>query len=531
VAALLRECTNRQPRIFLFVGELVMLGADLQAEILSLYFGKDRSIRSIAEELGLNRKSVARVVQRRAVAEVRMAQERKSILDPYKPLAKELLLRNPKITGVALMNRLREEGFMGGKSVFNRWLQTVRSREPRKEAFLRLEFQAGECAQVDWGEFGDVFGDGIKIHAFIMVLAFSRLLYVEFTRSERFEDFIRCHENAFRFFGGVPRECWYDNLATAVTERLGKLVRFNARFFAYMGHHQIRPHACNPAKGNEKGRVEDGVKFIRYNFWPGREFKDFADLQAQAIVWMNSFCNEREHRATRRVPRLYFEAEEKIALLPLNPHNYDTDEVLSRVVPPDFHILFETNRYSVPWTLVGMTVTLRINNEKIRVFYNERAICSHARSYRKHQVISVEQHKAGLLERKGGNTSREAWQLAAVKNIGPSMVEYIKLLRSGQRSLRHELSRLLALSTIYGPNVVHSGCQEMLNSGVVGVNNLEIFLRTSHRDSSLQPEPISFQNQRLNRMVPVVDLRRYDALLFESHKSSAAEEDENGSDN
>lgn len=509
-----------------------MLEVDLQAEILAMHFGKKRSVRSIAQELGLSRDSVARVIKRRSVSEIRVTGPKKSILDPFKPLAQEILARDPRITGIALLNRLREEGYMGSRSPVHEWLQVVRAPVAKREAFLRLTFQPGECAQVDWGEFGDVFGDGVKIHAFIMVLAYSRLLYVEFTRSERFEDFIRAHENAFRFFGGAPRECWYDNLATAVTERLGKLVRFNARFLAYMGHHGIRPHACNPARGNEKGRVEDGVKLIRNNFWSGREFKDMADLHAQATVWMNGFCNEREHRSTRKMPRLHFEAEEKIALLPLNPHFYDTDEVISRVVPPDFHVLFETNRYSVPWTLVGITVTLRINGEKIRVFYNERPVAGHDRSYRKHQVLTIEQHRAGLLERKGGGpNSKEAWQLAAVKNIGPTMVEYVKLLRSGQRSLRHELSRLLALSTIYGEAAVHSGCKEMLSSGIIGVNNLEIFLRNAHREGEqLQPEPIAFQNQRLNRAVPVVDLRRYDALLFESPKSSAREEEDGNDD-
>jgi transposase len=449
-----------------------------------------------------------------------MTGSRGSILDNFEEVANALLVQNPRITGTALMNRLRTEGYMGGKTVINDWLSKKRLPTPRREAFLRIEFGAGEAAQVDWGEFGDVFGDGIKIHAFIMVLCHSRLLYVEFTRSERFEDFVRCHENAFRFFGGAPRECWYDNLATAVTERLGKLVRFNARFFAYMGHHNTRPHACNPARGNEKGRVEDGVKFIRNNFWPGRTFKDFADLQGQATSWMNSFCNEREHRSTRKVPRLHFEAEEKVALLPLNPHAYDTDEVLSRVVPPDFHILFETNRYSVPWTLTGMTVTCRINAEKIRVFYNERQICSHDRSYRKHQILTVEQHRSGLLERKGGNSSREAWQLAAVKNIGPVMEEYLRLLRSGNRSLRHELSRLLALSTIYGNAVVHEAAKEMLGGGIIGVGNLEVLLRSRHAQD-IQPEPISFQNQRLNRVVPV---------LFESHNRSAEEENDGNDD-
>lgn len=507
-----------------------MLSAETQAEILSLFYGKHRSIRAISIELGIHRRSVERVVRRRTVCEARAVGSKTSILDPYKELLEEVLRRDPQVTATALFNRLRIDGYMGGRTVVKDWLHIMRAPRPRREAFLRIEFSPGECAQVDWGEFGDVFGDGVKIHAFIMVLAFSRLLYVEFTRSERFEDFVRCHENAFRFFGGAPRECWYDNLATAVTERMGKLVRFNSRFLAYLGHHSIRPHACNPARGNEKGRVEDGVKFIRNNFWSGREFRDFADLQAQGIAWMNSFCNEREHRSTRKVPRLHFESEEKAALLALNPHHFDTDEVLSRVVPPDFHVLFETNRYSVPWTLVGMTVTLRINGERLRVFYNERQIASHDRLYKKHQVMTIDAHRAGLLERKGGAGNRDSWQLAAAKNIGPAMEKYITLLRSGHRSLRNEVSRLLALATIYGEETVNEGVAEMLAGGIIGVSNLEIFLKSHHRGEARSPEPLSFQSQKLNRIVPTPDLRRYDALLFESHPTGASEKEPDGND-
>src|SRR5262249_32246755 len=152
---------------------------------------------------------------------------------------------------------------------------------------------------------------GVKIHCFAMVLCFSRYMYIEFTRSEKFEDFIRCHENAFRYFGGVPLECWYDNLTSAVTDRMGQLIRFNSRFMAYVGHHHIRPHACNVAGGNEKGRVEDLIKYIRMNFWPGRTFSDFDDLCKQSIVWRNNIANQREHRSTRRIVRLHFESEEK----------------------------------------------------------------------------------------------------------------------------------------------------------------------------------------------------------------------------
>ena len=117
-----------------------------------------------------------------------------------------------------------------------------------------------------------------------MVLAYSRMIYVEFTRSEIFEEFIRCHESAFRYFGGAVKECWYDNLATAVTDRMGGLIRFNSRFMSYMGHHGVRPHACNVARGNEKGRVEDLIKYIRMNFYAKITQTDKLDLSHNPLV-------------------------------------------------------------------------------------------------------------------------------------------------------------------------------------------------------------------------------------------------------
>lgn len=510
-----------------------MLTPEQQAEILAMHFNDKRPVRSIARALGINRDSVRRVVKRRAISSSPQVVKKGSIVDPFKSEVKQILERDPYCPATAMMNRLRALGYMGGITVLRDFMKRSREVPVRaREAFLRLEFARGEAAQVDWGEFGDVFGDGIKIHCFAMVLCFSRFMYLEFTRSEKFEDFIRCHENAFKFFSGVPKECWYDNLGSAVTERAGQLIRFNARFLAYMGHHGIRPHACNVARGNEKGRVEDMIKFIRMNFWPGRIFANFEDLQKQSIIWRNQFANQREHRSTRRVVRLLFETEEKPALLSMNPNPYDTDEIFSRVVPPDFHVIYDTNRYSVQWTLVGITVTLRINPQLIKIFYNERMVAFHTRSYLKNQVFTLPSHKAGLLERKPGG-SREGWQLACVKSIGPKMNEYLELLRSGHRSLRSELAKLLALSTIYGNEAVHEACKDLLGSSIVGVEALELTLKRLHHpaQTKLQPEPINFQNQKLNRAAPAVDLRRYDALLFESKNSSASNEDDHGNPN
>jgi transposase len=504
-----------------------MLSPEIQAEILSLYYRDKRPIRSIARDLNVNRNSVRSVINRRTVSLVPTQPQRSSILDPYKETIEEILKRDALVTATSVFNHLREQGYSGGMSILKEHMRLRREQSAKaKQAFLRLEFEPAEAAQVDWGEFGDVFGDGVKIHCFAMVLCFSRMTYIEFTRSEKFEDFIRCHENAFKYFGGVPRECWYDNLATAVTERLGSLVRFNSRFIAYMGHHSIRPHACNVARGNEKGRVEDAIKYIRNNFWSGRLFKDFEDLTKQSIVWRNQVANQREHRSTRRVVRLMFETQEKPKLFKLSANTFSTDEVITKVVPSDFHLIYETNRYSVPWTLTGMPVTVRINDNQLKIFYFDRLIGSHLRSYQKHKVFTIEAHRQGLLERKPG-ASRVDWHVSAVKAIGPSMSEYLNLLKSGTRSLRSELSKILALSTVYGSGAVHESIEGLLRDGIVGVSSLELELKRRFNPAQveLKPEPMQFNIEKLNRVVPVTDLRRYDALLFESKNNGSAVDD------
>jgi transposase len=507
-----------------------MLTPEQQSQILALHYGEKKSTRGIARMLGITRDSVRGVIRRRQVNLVVTPGKRGSILDPYKDHVLALMKKDSSIGSPAVLNQIRDLGYLGGISILFEFMKKERGvTERKKEAFLRLDFKPGETAQVDWGEFGDPFGDGVKIHCFAIVLCHSRYMYIEFTKSEKFEDFIRGHEHAFRFFGGVPKECWYDNLASAVTDRMGSLIKFNARFLAYMGHHGIRPHACNPARGNEKGRVEDLIKYIRQNFWAGRDFKDFDDLNRQAILWRNQFANQREHRSTRRVVRLHFESDEKPALMALNPAVYETDEVISRIVPPDYHLIYETNRYSVPWTLVSMPVTVRINHQSLKIYYHEKLVAFHNRHYFKNKTVTKDDHQKGLLERKPGQ-ARETWQLAAVKRIGPKMIEYVDLLKSGHRSLRAELSKILALSTVYGDENVHAACVELLLHGIIGVERLEILLKSNHHPAKekLNPKPLNFENEKLNRSVPVVDLRRYDALLFESkNKHSAVESEEN----
>ncbi len=313
-----------------------------------------------------------------------------------------------------------------------------------------------------------------------LVLCYSRLLYIEFTRSEKFEDFIRCHERALASFGGSPEEIWYDNLASAVSERHGRLVRFNARFLAYSSHHLFRPHACNIARGNEKGRVEDGVKLIRNNFWPGRHFNDFQDLCEQARIWLCEHANRREHRSTRRIPELMFAAEEKAALATLRSDRYDTDEIFTKQVSPNFHLVYQTNRYSVPWTMVGQIVTVRVSANHLRVFYHQRQITCHARSYGKHQDLTRTEHKEGLLEIKSAAKNDRSWQVEALASMGPELAQYLKFLGAGSRSLRYELRKMLALATVYGREALCQTVAIFLTRGVIGADQIELALKNTN---------------------------------------------------
>jgi transposase len=232
-----------------------MLAAAVQAEILRLVFAEHWSLSRIARHLGVHRASVRKVVTRRSVALARARpRPRSTLVTPFMSQLQTLLAQDPERSAVNCLQHLRAAGYRGGITVLRGAVARLRPT-PTREAFVSLTFAPAEAAQVDWGEFGDVFGIGRPVHAFLLVLCYSRLLTVEFTFAQTLEAFLRCHEHAWAFVGGCTREVWFDNLATVVAERRGRLVRFHPRFLAYAGHHGFQPVACTPGKGNEKPKA------------------------------------------------------------------------------------------------------------------------------------------------------------------------------------------------------------------------------------------------------------------------------------
>lgn len=490
-----------------------MIDPATQAEILHLFYSEKKSRRTIAFELKLHRKTVAQVIQRRSIAtETGGRTVRPSILQPFHPRIDDLLKQDSGRSAVNIIQHLRPAGYTGAITILKDYLRSCRPvSEPK--AFLSLEFLPGQAAQVDWGEFGDVFGIGRKVHCFVMVMCWSRKMYLEFTYSANFESFVRCHENALAFFGGHPQELWYDNLATAVAERKGRLTRFNPHFLVYVAHHGFKPIACNVASGWEKGRVEDGVKFIRGNFWPGRSFVDLDDLNRQAKEWRDTFANKRTHATTKKIPELVFEGE-RSHLLPLQGP-FDCDEVRTTTVLHQFRIAFDGNLYTVPWTLVGKVVTIRANEKDVRIFYGQQQLTSHARCWKKGEVLKNPAHEEGLKERKAGAHFHH--DLATLQSIGPQTCRYLELLPAQTKSLRSELNQLIRLLTIYGAQNLEDVMGKTLSEGMIGTVPLE---RLLSRTEKKNPAPLNLSDPRLSMPPSVVDLKTYDALLMKEKEDS-----------
>lgn len=262
---------------------------DRAAEVLRLAYVDGLGIRTIARRLSMARKTVRRILGKRPPPLRKAPEPRSSLLDPYLPVIHKLVTETPEMKGPAVLERLRPLGYTGGITILRDKLRTIRPGQ-RREAFLTLQFSPGQAVQVDWADFGFAIpGCPRRVSAFVMALCYSRYLYLEFTLSQSMGAFLRCMERGLSFLGGTTTTDIFDNMKTVVlSPRHGV---FNPRFLHYAGARGFAVVACNPGRGNEKGRVERPIGFIRERFWPGRRFTDLLDLNVQATAWRDDFAN------------------------------------------------------------------------------------------------------------------------------------------------------------------------------------------------------------------------------------------------
>jgi len=276
------------------------------------------SQRQIAERLAMNRRTVARLAAASEPPRYRR-EPAGSAVDAHEPLIREVLAEWPAIKAPRMTEILRGRGYRGSVDQVKRRLREL--RPPLVRPAQRTGYAPGQVAQVDWAEMESrprILGAERRIYALILTLPYSGAQTAHFSFDMTVESFLEGHVHAFNYLGGVPAECVYDNLRSAVARREGELVRWAHRFTHLRGHYAFAAHACTPATPREKGSAESGVRYLKTGFWPARRIRDLADLDAQYADWRDRIANVRIH-ATGRFPVAERLAEERRALRPLPP--------------------------------------------------------------------------------------------------------------------------------------------------------------------------------------------------------------------
>jgi len=465
------------------------------------------TVAQTARALALHPRTVAKwadVDQFRARAGV----PRASKLDAFKGQIVRWLDTHP-YSAQQIFQRLGEAGYEGGISIVKDYVHRIRPRH--QEAFLKLDFAAGEAAQVDWGEWGTI-GVGStrrRLSFFLMVLCYSRRMYLEFCVSQKMEFFLACHENAFAAIGGVPSRLIIDNLKSAVLQRLvGQAPVFNAKYLDFSRHWGFQISPCNPRAGQEKGRVENGIGFVKKNLLAGLELPDFAAMQPAASVWVNTVADVRIHRETHQRPIDRFE-DERAKLLPLNPAGFDLARVCTVRATKQFRVPLDTNHYTVPSRYAGLRLRLKAYADRVCIYDGEQLIARHARSMDRHQHIEDPDHERQLLAQR--KTAREQRLLVNFLALSPRAQAYLEGLEAKRVNARVHLRKILALAELYGKEALVRALDDGLELHAFSAEYVANILAARRR---IGPEPAALQLTRradlLELEIPEPDLSIYD---------------------
>ena len=492
-----------------------MIPHETRIEARRLFFAEHLTMNLIAEKLGIHHDTVKQAIEvnkfhPRAVF-------RDSNSDPYISFITKTLEDIPKLTSTRLHQMLFDRGFRGSVQQLRRRVRLIRPKIVR--AFLPQTMFPGEQAQVDWAHFGTMqVGRAVrKLSLFIMVLAFSRMIFARFVFEQTIDNFLACHVRAFRALGGIARVQRYDNLRAAVAERFGSAVRYNPALLEMAGHYCFRPSACNPFSGNEKGRVERQVRYVRDNFWPGRYFRTIDDANRQLADWLDHVANERpwvEDRQ-RKVKEIW--EEEKPRLLPLPEHDFSVNvrrPVSSSKMP---FIRFDLNDYSIPYKLVRRPLSLIPSEDEVKILDGADEVARHKRSYDRGQRIKSEEHFAGLYDIKPGAKTSDA--KAFLVKLIPEAEKLFEMMIEQGVPLGKSTKHLIELVEEHGTQSVREAVKQAIKKGYARTTFIAATCQALAQHRKTAPEvPLILPDRDELKQITVTHhaLEGYDGLVTET---------------
>jgi transposase len=490
-----------------------MITPEVTARIRRLYYAEHWRVGTIASELGVHHTTVVRALNREQLVGAAVRRVPASLLDPYKPVIADVLDRHPRLRATRLHAMLQDRGYAGGVLAVRRYVRTVRPR--RAEAFLRLQTLPGEQGQVDWGHFGKIpVGHARRpLVCFVMVLSWSRAMYARFALDQSLESFLRGHVEAFEALG-VPRTLLYDNLKSVVLERTGDHVRYHPRLLELAGHYHFAPKPCAPSRGNEKGKVERTIQYLRHGFFAARRFTDLADLNRQLAAWIAETAHRRpvpgdpERRSVEAAL-----AEERPRLLPLPEHPFSCTLLRPVTSGKTPYVRFDGNDYSIPHEAVGKPLTLVADEHTVRVVDGTTTIATHVRSYDHRQVVEDPAHVEALAAVK--RAAHELRGRDRLRSLCPHAAGFLDALAQRGHPLLGETRRLLDLVDRFSAAAVDAALADTLARGAVSATAVAHVLDQQLR-ARRTPPPLALplpDNPRVRDLhVTPHALDTYDAL-------------------
>ena len=484
---------------------------DIEAKILRYHFVEKWRTGTIATQLGIHHSVVDRVLAQAGLPKIERTQ-RTSMLTPYLPFILETLASFPTLTAARLYGMAQQRGYPGGPSQFRQRISELRPRK-QPEAYLRLKTLPGEQAQVDWGHFGHIQMGQAKraLMAFVMVLSWSRQIFLQFYLDQQMASLLRGHVAAFEAWQGLPKICLYDNMKTAVLERHASAIRFHPTLLDLSSHYHFEPRAAAPARGNEKGRVERAIRYIRDNFFAGRHYSSLDDLNAQANQWCQGVSADRRCPEDSQLSVREAFLQEKPSLLALPDNPFDTREQKVVCAQKTPYVRFDLNDYSLPHQHVQKSLTVNACLKEVRIIDGTELIAIHPRSFSKGEQIENEQHVNALwLTKTNAKQHRGQNRLCQISSHTEALLQHI--IKRGH-PIKAAVNRLNQLLDDYGARELHQAMGEAMKQHSPYVEGVEQILEC-RRERRQQPPPIavSVPDKVKHYQVKPANLGDYDKL-------------------
>lgn len=494
-----------------------MIPKETEAEVLRLYHAEKWPIGTIANQLGIHHTTVQRVLRHTGV-DAKVVAPRVSMVDPFVPFIMEQLEKYPDLRSSRLFVMIKERGYPGGPDHLRRIVGRLRPKKPA-EAFQRLRTLPGEQGQVDWAHFGKMqIGRALRaLWAFIMVLSFSRRIFLRFFPGAAMPFFLRGHVEAFSAFQGVPRVLLYDNLRSAVLERHGDAIRFHPTLLEMSAHYRFEPRPVAVGRGNEKGRVERAIRYVRESFFAARTYTDLGDLNRQALEWCSAEALERPwvEEKSRTVQQAF--EDEHGALLPLPAEPFPAHERVEVEVGKTPYVRFDLNDYSVPHDRVRRTLVVFADLDEVRIMDGNSVVAVHARCWDRGQQLEVPEHLERLVEQK--RRAREHRGLDRLARACRSSQAFLRIVADHGGNMGNTTGRLLQLLDAVGAAELEEALVEVLEHDRIHIGAVRQVVDRRRSERGLPP-PISVpitRSAHAQLTVTPHSLSTYDSLKKDRH--------------